>query len=90
MVRSSRRSLKLESLESRLALAGDGIYGDVAEVWDLNQDPTGSRVHASTELNGSMYYLVSKDDGDVELWRTERTNGRNESKRLRRINKADQ
>ena len=74
MVRSSRRSLKLESLESRLTLAGDGIYGDVAEVWDLNQEPTGSRVHASTELDGSLYYLVSKDDGDVDLWRTDGSN----------------
>ena len=83
MVRPLTCSLKLETLEARLTLSGDGAYGDVAEVWDLNKEPTGSRVHASAELDGSLYYLVSKDDGDVEFWRTDGTN--DGTKRIKEI-----
>ena len=67
--------LAAESLEDRIALAGDfaGVYGESATVIDLNTDPTGAELLLATEHNEELVYLVNQPNGAIELWRTDAT-----------------
>ena len=76
------RGSQFESLEARLPMAGDivGMYGQQAEVFDLFTERSspkrfhyGARIHASDMHQGELHYLLSKDNGDIELWKTDAT-----------------
>lgn len=70
---SNRFVLSQEVLEERLNFAGDiaGVYRASAEVFNLNTDPTGGFVHATTLHNNELYYNANTTDGNVELWQTD-------------------
>ena len=69
------RKAQYQALEQRTPMASDiaGTHGASAEVFDLNQDPFGAGLYASTVHDGDLYYIVSKDDGNVDLWKTDGT-----------------
>ena len=74
------RKLVFETLQHRLALAGDiaGLFGEAATlVEDINPIPrqgffkSFSQVASAVELDGRLVYAALDGGGDVEIWSTD-------------------